>query len=246
MNNYFSIHIHSVCWSWTKPRSKYFSFVLKAKFIQIFVLGRLVTDKEILSFGASWCFGKKTDCEKKIRSTNNRLPSLSSTSSSAHYPLAKKVCKLAGGNRNNILEPCESKLSFDKYYKACKMDMSNCPNNKCYCESLLAYSRECERLGIELRNWQKQTGCDPSNFKKKKRNISKSHLRPTHRPKLSRNDHLPRVMTTSNFNRYRNLTKTLNPVQFNPPLMPIPIDWIVKSAYKAFVRNVALLVIYSI
>lgn len=189
-----------------------------------------MTDKEILSFGASWCFGKKTECEKKIKSPNNRLLSLSSTSSSAMFPLPKKVCKLAGNNRNRILEPCESKLSFDKYYKACKMDMGNCSSDKCYCEILLAFARECERLGIELRNWQKQTGCDPSNFKKKKQkkrynnNRRNGHLQRNYRQKFSRNDDLLRMMTTSNFNNYANLTRTRIPAQFSPQQTPIPID----------------------
>lgn len=135
--------------------------------------------------------------------------------------MKKNVCKL-GGPRNNILEPCESKLSFNKYYKACKMDMSVCPNAKCYCEILLAYTRECERLGVELKNWHRQTGCDPSNFRKSKHKKI-SQVRRNHHPKVSRRDDLLRMMTTSNFNNFSNLTKTRIPVQFSPPPPPIPI-----------------------
>ncbi|KAJ8917795.1 hypothetical protein NQ315_010701, partial [Exocentrus adspersus] len=96
--------------------------------------GRVVTDKEILSFGTSWCYFN-----------------------------------------NEPFTACDSKLNYSKYYRACKMDMCHCPNGKCYCESLMAYARECQRLGVKLLNWQKHSYCD-SNSLKRPMNISqKSH-----------------------------------------------------------------------
>lgn len=184
-----------------------------------------MSEKEILSYGASWCVGRKAECDKKIRSTTSR-PAISSPtfSSSAliHQTITKrKVCKL--GSRNRILEPCESKLSFERYYKACKMDMTFCHNNKCYCEILLAYTRECERLGVELSNWQRETGCDPSNFKRNKHK-KKTDTRRSHHQKSSRKDDLLRMMTTSHFNSYSNFTKSRIPIQFSLPPPPIPIE----------------------
>lgn len=101
--------------------------------------------------------------------------------------------------------------------------MTVCHNNKCYCEIFLAYTRECERLGVELSNWQRQTGCDPSNFKRNKHK-KMLQLHRSHRQKMSRKDDLFRMMTTSNFNSFNNITKTRIPIQFSLPPPPIPIE----------------------
>lgn len=181
--------------------------------------GRIVSDKELLSFGASWCVGKKSDCEKKIKPIGKQTIA---SSSYHHHPMRRNVCKFGGsGSRYSILERCENKLSFNKYYKACKMDMLTCPNNKCYCESLLAYTRECERLGVQLDNWQKQTGCDTSNFRKHKPKKS-SHIR-RNQSKSNTQKNLWRRLPTSSFNNLMNFTRNTSNLQFKHPPPPIPI-----------------------
>ncbi|KAG5888852.1 hypothetical protein JTB14_037690 [Gonioctena quinquepunctata] len=123
--------------------------------------GRVVSDKEILAFGASWCIGKKSDCEKKIKQHR------------PDKPAKKNSCRLID---SDIFSPCHSKLNYKKYYRACKMDMEHChKSNKCYCDSLLAYARECERLGVGLLNWQKYTFCDQNNLRRRKKKQHKSH-----------------------------------------------------------------------
>lgn len=123
-----------------------------------------MTDKEILAFGASWCVGKKNECEKKIKS-----------SWESEYPRKKQnPCKFF---KTGIFSPCHLKLNYNKYNKACNMDMNLCPHGKCYCESFMAYARECERLGVRLSNWQKPSFCDPNSLK---------------RPKSSKSDYLKR------------------------------------------------------
>ncbi|CAH1134121.1 unnamed protein product [Ceutorhynchus assimilis] len=109
--------------------------------------GKTVSDKELLVFGTSWCVGKKTECAKKYKQNQRESSDVRS-------------CKYLN---YEIFSACESKLSNSKYYKACKMDMYNCNSGKCYCESLLAYARECERLGVNLSNWQKYSNCDSHN-----------------------------------------------------------------------------------
>ncbi|CAG9862376.1 unnamed protein product [Phyllotreta striolata] len=122
-------------------------------------LGKVVSDKEILAFGASWCLGKKTECAKKIR------PQIVKTS-------RKNACKHLS---SDIFRTCHSKLNFSKYLKACKMDVYHCKGFKCYCDSLMAYARECERLGVDLPNWQKHSYCDRDNLKGTKRRINRVH-----------------------------------------------------------------------
>ncbi|CAG9819013.1 unnamed protein product, partial [Phaedon cochleariae] len=118
--------------------------------------GRVVTEKEILGFAASWCLGKKSDCEKKIRFQHRSDKSMK-----------KNGCKLFN---SDIFSTCHTKLNFSKYYKACKMDMEHCSRgNKCYCDSLMAYARECNRLGVILHNWQKYTYCEHSSRRKQKK-----------------------------------------------------------------------------
>ncbi|KAJ8972672.1 hypothetical protein NQ317_006392, partial [Molorchus minor] len=99
--------------------------------------GRLATDKEILSFGTSWCIGKRSDCAKKVKS-------LSKETCTNKHRTERNHCKYLS---SEPFAACESKLNYSKYDKACKIDMCNCPNGKCYCESLMAYARECQRLG---------------------------------------------------------------------------------------------------
>lgn len=89
------------------------------------------------------------------------------------------------------------------------MDMNYCPSGKCYCESLMAYTRECERLGVRLQNWQRLVSCDPNSLRRPRLDYSKKN-----KPRKS--------------HRTENLLKQI-PVQVNrtrlshKPLFTIPI-----------------------
>ncbi|ERL89870.1 hypothetical protein D910_07229 [Dendroctonus ponderosae] len=125
--------------------------------------GKTVGDKDVGAFGASWCVGKRAECAQKPKTTRR-----------THGDVG--ACKHLNGRDFGA---CESQLSNTKYYKACKMDMFNCAHGKCYCESLTAYSRECERLGVQLPpNWLKNSRCDA-------RSLRQSHARATSRPSTS-------------------------------------------------------------
>ncbi|XP_030752830.1 BMP-binding endothelial regulator protein-like [Sitophilus oryzae] len=126
-------------------------------------LGQVVGDKDLLHFGTSWCIGNKTECAKKIK------PSKATCSK---YRVDLHPCRYV---TSDIFSSCSSKLSYSKYYKACRMDMCHCPNEKCYCDSLMAYARECERLGVKLSNWQKESGCDPHHSRRITNHQRKKH-----------------------------------------------------------------------
>lgn len=100
--------------------------------------------------------------------------------------------------------------------------MSVCANNNCYCESLLAYTKACERLGVTFKNWQRQAGCDPFSFKKNKhknfiqnRKHSKNH---------NRKDDLLKMITTANFSNLTNINKPRTNIEFNHRPHPLPIE----------------------
>ncbi|XP_057652288.1 BMP-binding endothelial regulator protein-like isoform X1 [Diorhabda carinulata] len=124
--------------------------------------GKVLSNGEISTFGASWCLSRKTECAKKLKNQKNKSTKL----------LKKKSCKFFN---SDIFSTCRSKLSVQQYSRACKMDMDHCKGHKCYCDSLMAYARECERLGVDLISWQKHTLCDSSNLKSRRRRPKKLH-----------------------------------------------------------------------
>lgn len=123
--------------------------------------GVIVRDNETTNFGVSWCVGKRSECEKKVKPLSQKACMKRST---------RNRCHLFVNNNSHVFGNCYLKLNNMKYYSACKMDMCNCANKKCYCESMIAYARECERLGGKLLpNWQKVLKCEGSTSGKKKK-----------------------------------------------------------------------------
>ncbi|XP_063931297.1 BMP-binding endothelial regulator protein [Zophobas morio] len=128
--------------------------------------GHLVRDSEILSFGGSWCAGSKATCAASSRNTKQ----LARTTFCSNYRPEKNQknrCKFLGNPE--LVGECGSKLNYFKYYRTCKMDMCKCPNGKCYCDSLMAYARECEKLGVKLpEDWKVKSLCDDEKIKRPK------------------------------------------------------------------------------
>ncbi len=61
--------------------------------------------------------------------------------------------------KSSLFASCASKVDPDYYFKACELDMCECPGEQCHCEVLTAYARECERAGVLVYNWREATGC---------------------------------------------------------------------------------------
>ncbi|KAF5276557.1 hypothetical protein FQR65_LT03987 [Abscondita terminalis] len=121
--------------------------------------GPVVKESEVLAFGASWCVGSKTVCTKNAKQTSKIRPCKSRR-------LEKNACKYLASTE--LFNGCDSKLNYNKYYKACMIDMCECPHGKCYCESLMAYARECQHLGVEVPNWKKHSYCVANKTRRKK------------------------------------------------------------------------------
>lgn len=111
-------------------------------------------------FGMSWCVGK--NCAKQEQKTAQMRECNNMRSRNMHK---KNNCKYLATSK--VFKGCDSKLHFSHYYQACQMDMCDCPNGKCYCESLMAYAQECKRLGVNIQNWQKISYCTGNNRRSK-------------------------------------------------------------------------------
>uniref|UniRef100_A0A6P7FZM5 BMP-binding endothelial regulator protein-like n=1 Tax=Diabrotica virgifera virgifera TaxID=50390 RepID=A0A6P7FZM5_DIAVI len=144
--------------------------------------GKMLSDKEILAFGASWCLGSRFECAKKIRVQKLEKPLT---------PMRKSACRYFN---SDTFSSCRSKLSTLKYFKACKMDMDHCKGHKCYCDSLTAYVRECERLGVNLNNWQKYTLCDLAHMRNLKRNPKRLRQRKRNEQQALLLKQMPKVL----------------------------------------------------
>lgn len=115
--------------------------------------GGLVNDTEVLAFGNSWCVGQRSKCLKQAKQTAKIRPC-------KVHKVTRNPCKYLTSTES--FNGCDSKLNYSKYYKACLMDMCDCPGGKCYCESLRAYAHECQRLGVNMSGWQKNVYCTAS------------------------------------------------------------------------------------
>ena len=61
--------------------------------------------------------------------------------------------------KSSLFAKCANIVDHEYYYKACKLDMCECPGEQCHCEVLTAYARECERAGQLIYDWRQSTGC---------------------------------------------------------------------------------------
>lgn len=114
--------------------------------------GPVVSDAHLMRFGTSWCVGR--NCARQRKRTEQMRP----CRRKPRDPFVERnTCKYL--TSTEIWNRCTSILNNQKYLEACVMDMCDCPGGKCYCESLTAYARECQRLGVTLKSWQAHTYC---------------------------------------------------------------------------------------
>lgn len=74
---------------------------------------------------------------------------------------------------------------FFVVHRSCIMDMCECPNKMCYCESLTAYVYECQRLGINIGNWRDVVQCPADWVKHRDKLQPLKEFKPFFKHKLS-------------------------------------------------------------
>ncbi|KAJ9590424.1 hypothetical protein L9F63_016547, partial [Diploptera punctata] len=114
--------------------------------------GRLVMDAQ--KFGTSWRVGGKKACAR----SEEHLHKETQCQNQSYYKSRENIEK-CGALQKPVFSPCHKKLSFMNYLQSCILDMCECPNEHCNCESFNAYAHECRRLGVPLSDWRRVTGC---------------------------------------------------------------------------------------
>lgn len=107
-----------------------------------------VTDKEVGKFANSWRVGGIKACTRPRENVMKKRPC-------TH----KRMTSCRAIKNSDVFGACDSRLNPHYYFEACRMDMCECPEGNCYCDSFAAYARECQRLGVSLPNWRQNTNC---------------------------------------------------------------------------------------
>ncbi|KAK7793066.1 hypothetical protein R5R35_007423 [Gryllus longicercus] len=114
--------------------------------------GRPVQDAD--KFGTSWRVGGVKACTRPHED-------LTHTPQCQQPAMHKRNFRRCEPLKTHPFAACHRKVNFMTYFKACMVDMCECPTGRCYCESFTAYAHECQRLGVPLRKWRSATGCVP-------------------------------------------------------------------------------------
>ncbi|KAG8182111.1 hypothetical protein JTE90_018382 [Oedothorax gibbosus] len=103
-------------------------------------------------FGNSWRVGKMKKCvmSQPVHEERRRT--------GEQHVRAMRECNVL---KSPAFTPCHRTVSPKPYYNSCYLDAGECrPRDRCYCETLTAYARQCARAGKELGDWRTATGCD--------------------------------------------------------------------------------------
>ncbi|KAK8404690.1 hypothetical protein O3P69_007739 [Scylla paramamosain] len=126
----------------------------------------MVTKRGVRADGASqmavsWAVGRARKCSLKMNRHNvsqngPRRRTQRLTCSETHRP-GQNECGLLN---STVFEACHAVVPFEKFYESCMLDMCECkPPRRCECDTLQAYARQCQRVGIEVQDWRKISGC---------------------------------------------------------------------------------------
>lgn len=115
-------------------------------------IGTVLNDTKIHAFASSWRVGGQKKClqqnKRKFKGCKSEEPNTN----------CKHLNESA--DKQTVFGNCHSKLYSMNYYKSCNSDMCSCPYKMCYCDSYLAYAIECEKLGVNMTNWRRETKCE--------------------------------------------------------------------------------------
>jgi len=105
-------------------------------------------------FGNSWRVGGRRACSVLPRDVPAHPPPCRDD-----WDNSIRSDKHCAAIKSSLFAACHNKVPPQFYFKACRIDMCECPGTQCHCEVLTAYARECERAGIRVTKWREETGC---------------------------------------------------------------------------------------
>lgn len=110
-----------------------------------------MNETSVWQFANSWRVGGTKACSDKYNENYGRKPS-------CKYRKKGAMCHPLHGY-DSIFESCTERVNPSNYNVSCHKDMCECESDLCFCDSFTAYAHECQRLGVPLPDWRKQTGC---------------------------------------------------------------------------------------
>lgn len=113
------------------------------------------SDDEVWRFANSWKVGGIKACSRK----HENLAKTPSCRLRKGWQLCKPLKDL------ETFDDCGSHLNPFHYFEACRKDMCECPQGKCYCDNFAVYAHECKRVGVHMTDhWKHLTGCETRNL----------------------------------------------------------------------------------
>jgi len=105
-------------------------------------------------FGNSWRVGGRRACSVLPRDVPSHPPPCRDD-----WDSSIRSDKHCAAIKSSLFSACHKAVPPQFYFKACRIDMCECPGTQCHCEVLTAYARECERAGVRITRWREYTGC---------------------------------------------------------------------------------------
>ncbi|XP_064091141.1 BMP-binding endothelial regulator protein-like [Macrobrachium nipponense] len=102
----------------------------------------------------SWSIGKPKKCSVKMKKGKGlRLQR-------QNCPESKEGLTQCSLLNNTMFQSCHAVAPIDQFYNSCILDMCECKSSRrCECDTIQAYARHCERLGIAVPDWRKISNC---------------------------------------------------------------------------------------
>lgn len=111
-----------------------------------------MNETSVWQFANSWRVGGTRQCSDKYNENYGRK-------ASCKYKKKGAMCRPLQGGEESIFESCTERVNPSNYIDSCYKDMCECESDLCYCDSFTAYAHECQRMGVLLPDWRKETGC---------------------------------------------------------------------------------------
>uniref|UniRef100_A0A914UNG7 BMP binding endothelial regulator n=1 Tax=Plectus sambesii TaxID=2011161 RepID=A0A914UNG7_9BILA len=103
--------------------------------------------------------GKKRAKKRRRKQPKKRRSLKKLCGGSAKWRTRRGVIKQCQLLKSDLFRPCRGIVKVGHYFRWCVQDACACPaSGRCFCESLMAYGRECERRGVSI-DWRPQSHC---------------------------------------------------------------------------------------